>query len=303
MKRHLWPLIFLALTTACKKNETPPPTPVYPGTWQQKASLPFISGRSGGASFSVGNKGYYVGGSDNPVFYNDVYEYDPALDTWTQKTSCPGDHFLFPVCFVIRDKAYIGICQSEQKFSKEFWEYDPVIDHWTRKADFPDSPTIGGSSHFAIGDLGYVRCNYSNKLWMYNPATDAWAQKKDPPSDLYSPWPSNFVIAGKGYTSSLKDSNELWEYDPAPDSWARKTGLYGGPGMAGISLNGFGYFLGYDSGRSYKYNPKSNSWSPVAFYGMRGFGTAFSLQSKIYFATGFNGRDGGFNDFWEFTPE
>jgi len=294
-KQLLLVAVILAFTTACKKTESG-----LPGKWQQKASLPFSPGRTGSASFAIGGKGYIVGGSENPVYYNDVYAYDPATDTWTQKTSCPGNHFLYPAFFVIHDIAYMGICQTETGYSKEFWAYDPATDGWSRKADYPGSAQSGSPS-FAIGDFGYVASDSSIDFWMYDPLADKWTRKNDVPVGVNNKYSANFVIGNKGYTGAGLDT-KFWEYDPGQDTWSSKS-PQGGLGVVGASLDGFGYFFGLDMGKSYRYNQQSDSWSPVAFYGNRIFGMTFTLNSKIYYASGGNGKDGLVNDFWEFTPE
>lgn len=294
-KQLLLVAIIFALNAGCKKNE-----PGLPGKWQQKASLPISPGRTGAAGFSIGGKGYIVGGSDNPVYYNDVYAYDPAADRWTQKTSCPGTHFLYPAFFVIHDIAFIGICQNEGGYSKEFWAYDPALDSWTRKADYPGTAQ-SAAPNFAIGDYGYVVSNGNTDFWMYDSRADQWTRKNDVPAGVNNQFSANFVIGNKGY-SGAGNYNTFWEYDPDQDTWSSKTAR-GGFGYIGASLNGFGYFLGFDKGNSYRYNPQSDSWSPIAFYGSRIFGMTFTLNSKIYYACGGNGKDGLLNDFWEFTPE
>ncbi|HZZ76310.1 MAG TPA: kelch repeat-containing protein, partial [Puia sp.] len=206
MKKQLLLVAFIfALIPACKKSETG-----LPGKWLQKASLPFSSGRTGAASFSIGGKGYIVGGSDNPVYYNDVYAYDPVTDSWSQKTSCPGNHFLYPAFFVIHDIAYIGICQIEGGYSKEFWAYNPATDGWLRKADYPGS-ALFGPPNFAIGDFGYVASDRGADLWMYDPVTDKWTQKNDVPIGVSNEWAANFVIGNKGYTGGGY-SDKFWEY-------------------------------------------------------------------------------------------
>src|SRR5262245_12738341 len=58
-------------------------------TWTQVASKPG-SGLSGSSAFSVGSKGYAVGGVDtSATAVSELWEYDAVLNSWTQKTSCP----------------------------------------------------------------------------------------------------------------------------------------------------------------------------------------------------------------------
>jgi hypothetical protein len=61
-----------------------------------------------------------------------------------------------------------------------------------------------------------------------------------------------------------------------------------------------GYLFGYEDD-SYAFNPTSDSWSPVAFFGIRDFGVSFVIGSNAYYGTG-SGTEGFLNDFWEFTP-
>jgi hypothetical protein len=168
-----------------------------------------------------------------------------------------------------------------------------------RKADYPGS-ALFGPPNFAIGDFGYVASDRGADLWMYDPVTDKWTQKNDVPIGVSNDWAANFVIGNKGFTGGGY-SDKFWEYDPVQDTWSGKAPK-SGSGMVGASLNGLGYFFS-TKGNSFMYNPQEDSWNPVAFYGDRSFGMTFTLNSKIYYACGGNGKDGLLNDFWEFTPE
>jgi N-acetylneuraminic acid mutarotase len=275
---------------------------ILPGTWTKKADLPFAPGRAGGAGFAIGNKGYYIGGTNNGNYFNDVYEYDPATDQWTQETSCPGTHFASPVNFVIGNKIYIGICQNENGNSNEFWEYDPTYDAWTQMANFP-GPSRKGVLSFAIGNQGFVGSNDPNvnDFWMYDQITDMWTQKNNPPPGVNSSWPASFVIGNNAYTGAGSVNSLFWKYDPLTDTWASETDFPGNPyGLSGCSINGMGYLFGYEDD-SYAFDPTSDSWSPVAFFGIRDFGVSFVIGSNAYYGTG-SGTEGFLNDFWEFTP-
>ncbi|TAL60941.1 MAG: kelch repeat-containing protein [Bacteroidetes bacterium] len=58
-------------------------------------------------------------------YYNDFWEYNPALNTWTQKANSPGATRLGASVFTIANKAYIGTGQS-QGFYNDLWEYDAI---------------------------------------------------------------------------------------------------------------------------------------------------------------------------------
>src|SRR6476620_9203850 len=57
--------------------------------WTQKNNFPG-PGRRCGIAFAIGGKGYFGTGDNGTPFsnyLNDFYEYDPVLDTWTQKNN------------------------------------------------------------------------------------------------------------------------------------------------------------------------------------------------------------------------
>ena len=60
----------------------------------------------------------------------DFWEYDPALNTWTQKADYGGTGRKNAVGFYIGSKGYIGTGWDGMgdSYDKDFWEYDlPVI--------------------------------------------------------------------------------------------------------------------------------------------------------------------------------
>ena len=71
--------------------------------WTRKADYPGNSA-GGEVGFSIGTKGYVGAG-----IANEFWEYDPATDTWTQKSSMPGTYGIAgAVGFSIGTKGYIG---------------------------------------------------------------------------------------------------------------------------------------------------------------------------------------------------
>jgi hypothetical protein len=96
--------------------------------WTQKADCGG-SFRHISAGFSIGDKGY-IGtgnGSDGGSYYSrkDFWEYDPAFNTWTQKTDFGGTARSYAVGFSIGDKGYIGT-GNDGSSRKDFWEYEPI---------------------------------------------------------------------------------------------------------------------------------------------------------------------------------
>lgn len=137
-------------------------------TWTQKANLPQI-GRAYAAGFSIGNKGYILGGytrvGDAQIFLKDLLGYDPQHDIWTHK----GTSALFPgaggssCVFVIDGKAYAGGVH-------EFYRYSPTTNSWSQIASIPVNSARFG---FSLGSKGYVMFQGSNGQAMvkYTPLT------------------------------------------------------------------------------------------------------------------------------------
>jgi N-acetylneuraminic acid mutarotase len=223
-------------------------------TWTKKANLPFApnssqwpSDRAFGLSFSIGSKGYLFGGqsftdtdasdpngfnTEQASVTNDLWEYDPATDTWTEK-SISGqqvpDGRDGAMVFVINGKAYIGAGVSGAGFYlSDFWEYDPVQDKWTQQGDLP-SGAIGFPIGFSVGTMGYMvgggASAETKTAYSYDPSTDSW--------NTISPFPGTARQAGVGFSIDslgyvgLGQSqysttySDFFSYDPSTDTWTQ----------------------------------------------------------------------------------
>lgn len=234
-------------------------------------------------SFAIKDKGYIVlgdvsAGSLDLEWTNDLWEYDPQTDSWTPKTDFPGTPRGFEICFVIGDKAYIGLggaYLSGGPYYSDLWEYDPETDSWDQKADFPGILCTSRVS-FHINDKGYIGLGY-----YWNNA---------------------------GYKEYVTD---FWEYDPSKNSWIQRAD-FSGPARQdpfAFSIGSFGYIgNGMRSGHErsiYRYCPKEDTWTFIGEYpGTGKVGVnEFILNGKVYLGLGGTGYGGVCNDFWEFDPE
>jgi len=157
-------------------------------TWTQKADFGGAV-RDGAVGFSIGTKGYIgtgVNGGCCPFNYlEDVWEYDSATDTWTQKADCGGGPRGAAVSFTIGNKGYVGTGGNDiDFFLKDFWEFDPIANTWTQKADFGGTGRQAAAG-FSIGSKGYIGTGAGDgpvalkDFWEYDPATNGWTQKAD----------------------------------------------------------------------------------------------------------------------------
>jgi hypothetical protein len=198
-----------------------------PGTniWTRKADFAGPP-RIGAASFSIGSKGYLGSGLlvFSPVLRtNDFWEYDPATDVWTQKSSIGTFVRAFGVGFSIGNKGYIGTGNNGSILTKDFWEYNPTTDTWVRKADF------GGSGRFqAVGagtdlygyiGLGDIGGGYTNDFWEYSPILNTWTKKTSFGGQARTLAAglsiSNTIYIGTGYDGiNAIRYNDFWKYTP-----------------------------------------------------------------------------------------
>jgi N-acetylneuraminic acid mutarotase len=207
-------------------------------TWKKVADFPG-TGREKAAAFSIAGKGYVGTGQCDEggpffVYKNDLWEYNPALDSWRQVASFGDgeaeDGRYIAVGFSIGNKGYIGTGINDSDYFKDFWEYDPAIGElgaWTKKTDF------GGSARqaavgFSINGKGYIGAGYTGSptnaplkdFWAYDPSANTWTQIED----LVGPTRMSavgFSIDNKGYVGLGYDATymapdpqlrDLWEY-------------------------------------------------------------------------------------------
>lgn len=197
--------------------------------WLQKTSMPAPAGnRQYYVGFSINGKGYFgtgVTGGFSSSFFNDFWEYDPVLDTWTQKANFGGVAREAAVGFSLLGKGYIGTGDTASNCLNDFWEYDPGTNLWTQKANYPMQ--VGGAAAFAIDSIGkgYVGTGgpfsspITDAFYEYDPVANTWTPRANfPPNGRVGAM--GFSIGYKGYFScgrSLtvpQDNNDLWEYTP-----------------------------------------------------------------------------------------
>ncbi|MBK8243922.1 MAG: T9SS type A sorting domain-containing protein [Saprospiraceae bacterium] len=245
--------------------------------WTQLANVP-ANGTAFSVSFSIGSKGYVIGGASNGRYSNAVYEFDPVTKTWTIKTPMPDGGRQNAAGFSLNGLGYVGTGSNGTSLN-DFYAFDPVANTWTPKASFPGIER-NGASGFTAGDKGYIGMGnnsnatfYPNDLYEYDPNQDVWTQKAN--------FPLSSVNSPTTYSSS-KDGYVLCGY------------FYQ---YAGITHNPMNMF--------YKYAPLTDTWTLLGtFPGLpRGYAGGFTLMNDIYIGTGAqsNGGNPRFSDFWKLS--
>jgi len=261
-------------------------------TWVQISN--FTNGRIYSACFSIGDTGYVcsgcywdgTSGTQPFVFYQDMWAYNPATNSWTQKASFPGTGRNGAIGFEIFGKGYVGMGLHRENsgantYYNDLYEYDPATNQWTQKASLPAS-TRSYCINFSIGKYLYVGLGVSNvtqyipDIWQYNTETDTWTQMNNFPGPARK-YASSFVIGSKAYIFGGMNASQyfkdLWEYDPYMDTWTQREDLPSYPrySAVGFSADNKGYIgtgyapgLGGNTDELWEYTPLCLDFNPNA---------------------------------------
>lgn len=113
-------------------------------------------------SFVAGNKGYIVGATFPGVSwdrYADVWEFDPSIPAWTQKSNYP-DMIAGEMGTSINDHGLI-ISSAVNTIVSRVYEYDPAKDRWIKRQSMNSTTAPFQFAHFINGKLYYA----SGNLW------------------------------------------------------------------------------------------------------------------------------------------
>lgn len=232
------------------------------GIWTQMTSLGNSTGqgleRNVAMSFSIGNKGYVVGGQGSNPYFSDTWEWDFATDTWSQKQTFTGGGRRAGVGFAINGKGYVGLGQSSTGLRNDMWEYNPTTNQWTAKANFPGTARRFPAC-FIIANVAYIGTGddgaFKSDMFAFDPASNSWTAKASfAGTPRYST--VSFSLFGKGYIglgydNTLQNTDDIWEYDPVGNNWIFKDNFPGSKranASAVTTSNNKCYIgLGYDS--------------------------------------------------------
>lgn len=322
--------VVFAIIFSCKKEK--PFVPNYenglPGLWKQLGEFPG-SGRVRAFGFTIGKKGYLLGGNAGSGFnlapLYDFWEYDPATDKWSQKADYPGQAAEYLRGFSINGKGYVGTGFGQKEYragevaqNKDFWEYDPATDKWTRKADFGGIERenvvafeIDGVGYIGLGTNNNYDANYKD-FWKYDVVADKWTRIADYPGSG-SFGAIALSINGKAYVGLGGASpdvvkQDFWQYDPITNKWTAKANFTGAArvfaGQFLIDTDGYvglGTTATLPANDWYKYDSVKDSWIKITPFG----GSArydvvnFAIDGIGYIGTGNPGLK---KDLWKYTP-
>jgi len=256
-------------------------------TWAAKADMP--TARYGLSASAVDGKIYVIAGCEKQGWPNGfppiVEEYDPATDTWSEKSPIPTARARLSTC-VLDGKIY-AIGGWPRHGSVEL--YDPETDTWERKAPILvmaerlTTAAVDGKIYAFGGWAGGTVATAQE----YDPITDKWTKIAD------LPFPGEHFSAntvnGKIYIIGWYDN--VLEYDPIGDeySWKAAVPLKEGEGWHMLSasvVNGKIYAMGGDGAHGNHvavYDPATDTWEERAdMPTARAFLATSAVGGKIY---------------------
>ena len=249
----------------------------FQNDWDNETSLGGDNGqgleRASAISFSseINQKGYVgLGQTETVAYMNDLWEFDPIANTWSQKANFIGSPRRQAVSFTLQSNnlTYVGTGQDASGLTKDFYTYNALTNTWTQIQDFPGLARRGAVA-YSEDNYGFIGTGAAgvllNDFWMYDATLDTWIQKAPFPGTPRSgavawgaAFPLGYIALGEDNFNEFK--KDVWEYNYYTNSWMQRSDF---PGVG------------------------------------RKHAVAFSIQGIAYVGTGFNGTF--HDDFYAYT--
>ncbi len=251
-------------------------------SWIAKDTSWALSGVNTTRAFTINNKAYIL----NRIFgfnppNNALFEYDPVLDTWTQKATYPEVTYGGNAAVSIGTNAYIGLGSNPGGLVNRFYEYNSVTNLWTQKANFPGTATTHPFSASISGEviLGSAGDNFgiaSSEVWKYSPITNSWSQIANFPrlgNFLQAESYNNEVYVP--FADTLSVTTEIWKYNSTLNSWSQlnscpqfmyqyNTFLINDDIYVGMGITNFPFYTFNTD--FWKYSIPNDAWQQVLSY-------------------------------------
>jgi N-acetylneuraminic acid mutarotase len=230
----------------------------------------------------------------NLLTTNDLWSYDPGLNSWTQLIAAntpgsPPTQWAASLVATPSGVILFGGYDPAGNGQSALWSYDPVTNQWTRvlpegdpgspSARYSQSMVWDGNEVILWGGEGSH--GVINDLWWYDPPTGTWTLKIANGDPSSPPARGNQAMAWDGTNAVLfggdtfgPSFNDLWCYDPSTNSWTQKIaqGAVGSPASLAVPsmvwdgsrvvlfggvFNGSGAF----NTDLWGYDPATNAWT------------------------------------------
>lgn len=179
------------------------------------------------AAATANGKIYVMGGKANYYATEDyaaVYEYDPALNTWSEKTSMPNGRSHLTACAFGGYIYAIGGRIGDHISVKTVERYDPLSDSWA----VMDSMNEARANILAqvVGGKIYIVDGITDGSWSvesYDPVANSWELEDNPPPAVgyfgSATHGDKIYLYGGINNTSPTASLDFFEFDPGTGLW------------------------------------------------------------------------------------
>ncbi len=288
-----------------------PALAVSAGMWEAKPDLPAPRALHGVGA--ANGKIYAVGGARRlhcftlDCYAPEVAEYDPALDTWTNKApvmphnGCPTgqpnvrkNH----ATAVVNGQIYVIGGDNDYCLFSSVHRYDPATDAWfTTTADDPSEPLapmpVAQSLLAGAATDGVIYVVRDTTVHAYDVAANTWSTTAPMPASRLGPGVTamdGLLYVAGGSTPVGAQLSSVDVYDPSTDSWSTIDPMPTARHALSLSVSGGklyavgGLLAGVGSLRTVElYDPVSGHWTPAPdmLTDRDSFGTAV-VDSVLY---------------------
>ena len=260
-------------------------------------------------------KGYVFGGRDaNGSYLNDLWQYDPQTNTWTDMGITPLKPRAYAAVIAYEGALYVGLGVAKGKayidgnYLHDWWRWNPATNKWDSLAPYPDNTTIAPTM-YVVDDRIYAIYGsqdcFSRNIRYYVPQADEWYSVEDDHRRALSAFCGvgatchGRTYYGLGYNT--RNLTQWYTMNLPDDKWTACRSLPGkgreysacGVGKNNIYVFGGRYFGGeYTGGEIFadiwRYAPDDDHWTYCGTMpgGRAENQIAFSINGKVYFGLG-----------------
>lgn len=309
MRKDKWYILLLAVLLAACTNV--PEVSVATHT----CAIHPAGGRASACACTLNGKAYVFGGRDTVGNYrNDLWQYDPATDSWTNLGNAPMKKRVNATMVSDGGKLYVGLGYAakhayvDSAYQRDWWEYTPETNTWRRLTDFPNANTVAGTSVASDGAVyvlygfGY---GFTRTICRYDISSNTWTTLPNNPQQPISNFGGRGAMCngrfyfGLGY--KISNLTQWHEADLPTNTWYTRRSL---PGKgrefsACAASNQYVYILGgrhfggdmtggeiFESYLRYEPDKDTWEWCGIMPCGRAENQIAFTINDKVYFGLG-----------------
>lgn len=277
-------------------------------------------GRASACACALNGKGYVLGGRDTKgIYHNDLWQYDPATDSWTSLGAIPGSVRVNATMIAYQGYLYAGLgyahksdIYTDSDYLQDWWRYNPATNQWDSLAPYPDGTTVAATPYVCCKRIyaiyGSMDC-FSRHMTWYDTETDQWYREEDSHYRALSAFKGvGATLQGQYYFGlgyNTMNLNQWYRVDLTADQWTKRSSL---PGKgrtcsACCATDNYIYVFG---GRNFaseviggevfdeivRYDPTENKWACGGSMpcGRAENQIAFAINGKAYFGLGENAK-------------